>query len=135
MNHIQDTIPRIITVQATVCSSWNRGINSGQYAAVAGYNGRVIYEKTARDPNGKYWYMRWIASTNRWQFEYAGRPLRSGSSAWGQVLTDLDFDTPGSYKNFLFQKIVTKLMFFTGYDIRDVVQSRANCIYTMSGEG
>ena len=24
---------------------------------------------------------------------------------------------------------------FTGYDIRDVVQSRANCIYTMSGEG
>ena len=79
--------------------------------------------------------MRWIASTNRWQFEYAGRPLRSGSSAWGQVLTDLDFNTPGSYKNFLSQKNVTKLILFTGYDIRDVVQSRANCIYTMSGEG
>ena len=111
MNYIQDTVPRIITVQATVCSSWNRGINSGQYAAVAGYNGRVIYEKTARDPNGKYWYMRWIASTNRWRFEYSGRLLTPGTSAWGQVLTDIDFNTPGRSKKFLFQKNVTKLMF------------------------
>ena len=82
-----------------MCSSWNRGINSGQYAAVGSYSGRVIYEKTARDPNGKYWYMRWIASTNRWQFEFTGSPITPGRNVWGQIVTALDFNTQGCFVN------------------------------------
>ena len=116
VNHIQDTIPRIITVRASVCNWWNRNVNSGDYAAKGGWNGRVIYGKTVRDPNGKYWFMVWNISKNRWVFDFTGSPITPGRYLWGKRVTNLDFN-------------------IRGYDITDEIQSRAGCIYTMSGKG
>ena len=90
-------------------------MNSGDYVAKGGINGRVIYEKTVRDPNGKYWYMVWIISKNRWVFSYNCCPITPGRIMWGQRVTNLDFN-------------------IRGYDITDEIESRAGCIYTMSGK-
>lgn len=97
INRIQDTIPRVIDIQALGCGSWNIHVNSGQYEAIGGYGGRVLYKKTIADGNGKKWYFRFVSSESRWVFDFISNVLGPGSTRWGETITNLDFNIPGKF--------------------------------------
>ena len=97
MNHIQDTIPRMIDVQASSCSHHDIWVNSGVFDAIGGYGGRVLYEKTASRLDGGVYtvYMHWKESNNRWEFALIHYVVTPGLRAWGETIAELDFSHPG----------------------------------------
>lgn len=97
MNHIQDTIPRMIDVQSSSCSAWNIGVNSGVFDEIGGYGGRVLYEKTASRLDGGVYtvYLLWKEANNRWEFHLNHYILMPGVKLWGETVADLDFNHPG----------------------------------------
>lgn len=95
MNHIQDTIPRKIDVQASSCSSWNIYVNSGEFDAIGGYGGRVLYEKTASRSGVYKVYLHWMDSNNRWEFSLKHFLVQPGMTVWGETIAELDFSHPG----------------------------------------
>ena len=68
MNQIYDTVPRTIQVQASVCSSWNRYVNSGEFVAIGSMDNHQVYKRNPNDANGWRWYLYFKESDNRWNF-------------------------------------------------------------------
>ena len=95
MNHIQDTIPRIIDVQASSCSHHNIWVNSGTFDAIASYGGRVLYEKIESRSGVYKVYLLWMESNNRWEFSLKHFLVVPGMTVWGETIAELDFSHPG----------------------------------------
>ena len=58
--------------------SWNRRVISGTYQAKGVFAGRLIYEKTVREPNNIWWSMRFDAGNNRWDFTWSSSQIAIG---------------------------------------------------------
>ena len=97
INHVQDTIPRSIDIQAYNCNSaHNRNVYSGLYEAMATFGGRVLYAKLHPNSNPVYQnYFRWVAENNRWEQKLLHYILQPGYTVWGETVGELDFNTPG----------------------------------------
>ena len=97
INHVQDTIPRSIDIQAYNCdTAQRRNTYSGLYEAKATYGGRVLYEKWHSNPDPVYKnYFRWVAENNRWEQQLIHYFVNPGMTVWGKTIGVLDFNTPG----------------------------------------
>ena len=83
-----------LKVKAKCENPWGNVVISGEYNPVAVFNGRVIYQQPAADPNKMWWSLFFNPETNRWRFIYHPTKIIVGKTYLG-LTTELESDTPG----------------------------------------